>query len=122
MGGDVALIVVGGLASLSAALFEGAPLPDWLTLRRLEPGSFLFEALITSGFMFPVAGATDLTEGHPAWIRLVWIVTAFVGGAALYGIPAQLRRKHRLSSETVLPPEEVPAQRTIRKWRPPWTP
>lgn len=120
MVGDIALIVVGGLAALTAALFEGAQLPDWLTPRRLEPGSFLFEALTTSGFVFPALGATSLTEGHPAWIRLSWILVAFVGGAALYGVPGRLTRVRRLSRQAAMPLEDPPAQRTIRKWRTPW--
>jgi hypothetical protein len=117
MGGDIALIAVGGLASLAAAFLEGAQPPDWLTLRRLESGSFLFEALTISGFLFPVYGVTDLTEGRSVWIRLIWIVVAFVGGASLYGVPARFRHRRQAGHEAAVLVGDPVVRQPVRKWR-----
>jgi hypothetical protein len=96
MGGDIALIVAGGLLSLSAALLEGVRVPDWLRGGRLEPGRVLFQVLITTGFVLPASAALQLTAGHPAWMRCLWTVVALFGSGLLYAAAHRVRERQTL--------------------------
>ena len=92
MGVGIAFIVVGAVAALSAGLLANAKLPGRLSSLNLEPGGTAIEIVSTSGFVLPASGATYLTEGHPAWVRIAWIVAALCGSALLYAVPHRWRR------------------------------
>lgn len=91
MGGDIAFIVVGGLAALAAGFLGDARLRGRFSKLNLSTGTTAFDIVLSTGIMFSTFGALWLSDGETGWIQLIWIVTAFLGAIVLYGVPFKLR-------------------------------
>ena len=112
--GAITFIVIGALASLGAGLLADANLDGrwaWLNLRA---GSVPLDIVTSTSCVLPTLAAIDLTEGHAVWIRLIWIVVAFLGCVLLFVVPLQLRKGGTTADAT---DEDEASRHPIRKRR-----
>lgn len=119
MAGSITFVVVGAVAALGAGVLIDAKLPGRLARVNVKSGSVVADLLTAPAFVLPVLGVLDMSEGHPAWVRIGWMVVAFLGAGLLFAVPYRLRRHFRRKRQVDEPAEDAIVRHPVRKWRTP---
>lgn len=86
-------MVVGGLAAVWTGLFADARPTGRFAKLSLVTGSTAFDIVLTTGILLPTFAVQQLSDGEPAWQRVIWIVVAFLGSTLLFGLLHEVRTR-----------------------------